>query len=440
MRRPHLLVITTDQQCAEAMSCAGNPWVATPNMDRLAARGLRFTRAYCTQPICSPSRASAATGRWPHQVDSETNKGGLFWNHAIPREQLMGHRFAQAGYRCVWAGKDMAPSDGSRDFDLLCGWGDEQVATTMEDFFADPGEKPFLAVVNFLNPHTICEYANGRAIPEPFPGEPPLLEDCPPLPPNFGIPADEPSLIRIHQAGSPRGYHGQFFDDADWRRYRWAYYRMVEEVDRQVGRVLDALDANALAEETLIWFCSDHGDGCGAHRWNQKQLLYQESIHIPVILAGPSVPAGATDEHLVSWGLDMLPTLADAGGVEPDPDWTGRSLLELARDPASDWRHQLVVETALNHEIDAKAWRRNRGRCLLTDDGWKYTSWSWGRPCESLVDLHSDPGEMVNLATCRAHWPRRDDFRRRLHEHCLATDDPFQVTGYASWSTTERLR
>ena len=129
--RPNLLLVITDQQSAHALSCAGNPWVQTPNMDRLAARGTRFDRAYCSYPLCSPSRASQMAGRLPHEIGVNGNQGCFFWYHDIFDDVFLGHYFAAVGYECVWAGKDMPPEDESRVFRLLCPWGDVMVVEMM---------------------------------------------------------------------------------------------------------------------------------------------------------------------------------------------------------------------------------------------------------------------------------------------------------------------
>ncbi len=432
----NILVIITDQQTHHAMSCTGNPWLHTPAMDDLNRRGTRFDRAYCTYPLCSPARASHMTGRYPHEVGVYGNRGRPFWKEDIPREAFMGHPFARAGYRCVWAGKDMAPADGSRDFELLCPWGDVQTADHVCDFLRGAHDRPFLAVTNFVNPHNICEWARAMPLWEGGIGEPPPERNLPPLPINHAVDPYEPEIIRVAQDLGQRIYLPQHYTPLQWREYLWAYYRLVELVDAQLGRILEALDAADLAEETLVVFMSDHGDGTAAHGWNQKQTLYEEVIRVPLILAGPGVEAGGVRSELVSTGLDLFPTCCDAAGIETPADLRGGSLLELTgASPAADWRDAVFVETAMNPEIgdDEKSQKRNMGRAVITER-WKYSAWKWGRNREHLVDLAGDPGEMVNLAASRRYDPQRDEMRRRLDDWGRATGDPFQVPGHETLS------
>ena len=435
----NILLLITDQQTAHAMSCAGNAWLHTPAMDRLAARGTRFDRAYCAQPLCTPSRAAMFTGCYPHQVDATVNAGKFFWGHDIPLEALMGHHLSRAGYRCVYAGKDMPPADGSRDFELLCGWGDEQTADHLVRFLREDHEQPFLAVGTFVNPHNICEWASGRSMPEGDVGEPPPTLDLPPLPANHAPPPYEPQIIREHQQQGRRIYVRDDFGEENWRRYLWAYYRMVEMVDRQIGRVLDALEQTGLADSTTVIFASDHGDGAAAHQWNQKMVLYEESIRVPLILAGPGIASGQVDHRLVNFGIDCLPTLCDVAGAAPSEQMEGRSLLSSADGP-SGWRDHIVVQTALNAENGSDNPQRNRGRSLIAVDGWKYTVYERGWHRETLVDLNSDPGEMVNLAVCRPYAERMTAMRAALADWCRRTGDPFRVPGHDAPTPEDRLR
>ncbi|MFW5732547.1 MAG: sulfatase [Planctomycetota bacterium] len=436
--KTNILLIITDQQTHGAMSCAGNDWLHTPGMDRLSERGTRFTRAYCTFPLCSPVRASHMTGRYPHEVDTPNNLGKHFWAHDIPRESLMGHIFSQAGYRCVWAGKDNPPADGSRDFEVLCSHGDVKVGDRMTEFLQDPGDKPWLASVNFVNPHNICEFARGATLFEGGVGPEPKTEEMPPLPANHAVPPYEPEIIREMQQRGVENHLPRNYTPDHWRRYIWAYYRMVELVDRQVARIVDALDKSGQADNTLVWFMGDHGDGCAAHQWNQKRVFYEEVIRVPTILAGPGVTSGAVNDRLVSTGLDVLPTCCAAAGIPlPADDLEGRSLLELADgEPAQPWRDAVFVESCAdpesggNSEADKRrVGKRNMGRAIVTER-WKYSAWKWGHNREQLIDLANDPGEMQNLAVVARHRDTLAEMRRRLHEWTQRTSDPFMVPGY----------
>lgn len=453
-KRPNILWLITDQQTASAMSCAGKRWVSTPGMDRIAARGVRFDRAYCTYPLCTPSRGSLLTGQYPHQIDCNSNtaaKGGqFFWYRDFPREHTLTHYLSRNGYHCVWAGKDMPPEDGSCGVDLLCPWGDVQVGDRLVEFLKGRHEKPFMAVGAFLNPHNICEWARQCTLYEGDVGEPPALDALPPLPSNHAIAPQSPEMIYVVQqdAKSTYGLHPRGVTEEEWRQYVWAYYRMVEMVDAQVVRVLDAMEESGLADNTLVIFTSDHGDGCASHKWNQKMALYEEIIRVPMLIAGPGVGAGLVDgNHLVSNGLDTFPTVCEAAGLPVPPHVEGRSILPLCGRgcTSADWREHLVVETALSSELPGVNPEKYAGRTLVTRD-MKYSVYRWGRHREQLVDLVTDPGEMRNLAGDPAYRETLVDMRRRLHEWTRKIGDTYEVPGHvvlspgAGWNEQEAIR
>jgi choline-sulfatase len=418
-----------------AMSCAGNLDLHTPAMDALAARGVRFTRAYCSYPLCSPSRASLQTGRYPHQVNCNANRGH-FWDDLPPTTPVLGQGLAEVGYNCAWAGKDW-PQDGQSPFRVLCRWGDRRTATHASAFIRAAGDRPFLLVANFVNPHNICEFARDETLYEgPLDFEP-ETEAMPSLPANFAIPPHEPAIIRVAQRQGHRMYQPRNYTPDEWRRYRWAYYRMVEKVDAQLGRVLAALEESGHRDDTLVILTSDHGDGCGAHQWNQKMVLYEEVVRVPLIVAGPGVQHDAVESRLIEAGLDILPTCQEAAGV-PIPDGVeGRSLLPLCRGDRPDaWRDAAFVETSLDIDMEGRKPQRDRGRAVITERH-KYTVWAWGKHREYLVDLAADPGEMVNLAVNRRYHSLRGDMRRRLYDWCQRTGDTFCVPGHEVLSPEE---
>lgn len=432
--RPNILFIFTDQQTAEAMSGAGNGDLQTPAMDRLATEGVRFERAYCAQPLCTPSRASLFTGLMPHQTGAPRNEMPIA-EHLRPRE--MGNLFAAAGYECAYGGKWHVPGltiqdgHGFRRISPAVSQrpnldgGDDHLVEACKAFLREPRgrDRPFLLVASFDNPHNICEYAKGRNLPQGSIPPAPPVEACPALPANFGVPAHEPEAIRFEQSAAPDIYPTAAYTADDWRRYRWAYCRLVEKVDGLIGQVLGVLEETGRKGSTLVVFSSDHGDGQGAHQWSQKCVLYEESVRVPLIVRAPSSAHGGfvDREHLVSNGLDLLPTLCDYAGIEPPPGLEGRSLRPLVEgDPSAPWRDELVTETV----FDGDRGRATRGRMLRTRR-YKYVVYHWGRFREQLFDLDRDPGEMVNLAAAPSHADVLNDHRRRLADWCRRTgDDP----------------
>jgi arylsulfatase A-like enzyme len=176
------------------------------------------------------------------------------------------------------------------------------------------------------------------------------------------------------------------WDERRWRLHRWAYHRLTERVDTQIGRVLDGLRAGGQWENTLVVFTSDHGDMDAAHRMEHKTAFYEEAAHIPLILSWPGVIApGTMDAGIVSNGLDLLPTLCDYAGVDTPIDIAGQSLRPLAKGHHTGvWRTALPVESEL-------------GRMIVTER-YKYMRYDTGENAEQLIDLVADPGEMRNAA------------------------------------------
>ncbi len=425
MNRPNILLILTDQQSASMMSCTGNPNLRTPAMDQLAADGVRFESAYCTQPLCIPQRCSLFTGLMPHETGVTFNVNG----DQLRRFPMMGRIFSDAGYDTGYSGKwhlNLEVADHEhhgirRTSNIRNNGADAGIAQDLRDFLALERSCPFLFVASFNNPHNICEAARGKELAEGEIGEA-SPEQHPELPGNFGPPDDEPSVIRDAQE---RGRGGQYptadWDEARWRRYRWQYARLVEQVDRRIGDALAALKESGQADNTLVVFTSDHGDGNGAHRWNQKQVLYEEVVRIPFIVSGPLVdtPGHVDDRHLVSMGLDLIPTLCDYAGIPAPASLRGRSLRPLIGRSNAPWRDHLVIETEFG--TFGKPYGI-LGRCVRTAR-YKYMVYSEGDPREHLADLEMDPGEMCNLAADPVHAAELGRLRTLLRDWTRDTGD-----------------
>jgi arylsulfatase A-like enzyme len=404
-QRLNVLFIFTDQQTLNAMSCAGNRWCNTPHLDALATRGVRFTKSFCTGPVCGPSRSSLVTSRMPHETGVVFN--GQSPDQAIPN---LGQIFRAAGYTTLWAGKWHLPDSypkGREDipgFDNLAvpfgargragGLGDHTDAYIASDAefllrwdLAKVG-KPWLLAISLHNPHDICEWITRPPLPHAN------LDRYPPLPANAGPSRDEAAFVAAARATGSSGKEitsSAAWDDAQWRAYLAAYYHMTEQVDRCVGRILQALADGGWAERTLVVFTSDHGEGCAAHRWVAKNSFYEESIQVPFLISLPGrIPQGRVEERALVSGLDVLPTICDYAGVAAPAVVRGRSLRAVIEDPAVDGRTAVVAEVAHRERV-SKAERF--GRMVRTAD-WKYTCYSDGS--QELYELREDPGEMRN--------------------------------------------
>jgi arylsulfatase A-like enzyme len=299
----------------------------------------------------------------------------------------------------------------------------DQLPGACLEFIKQKRDKPFFAVASFINPHDICYahkehigkgsrarvkdlYQEAMAMP---------LDKLPPLPDNYGIQEGEPSGIQAKlstRATTPSLTMRNEYDEKAWRINRYIYHRLTERVDGEIGKILDGLKQAGLDDNTLIIFTSDHGNMDASHRLPSKSFPYEESVGIPFIMKYKGhIPAGQVDdEHLVSSGLDILPTICDYAGVEIPEHLIGKSLRPVAEGkPVTDWREYVVSE-------DAK-WR------MLRSEKYKYTTFSDPTSKESLVDLKKDPGEMRNLVDHPEYKKILQDHRKLLAEWSESTGD-----------------
>ncbi len=429
-QRPNILYIMTDQQCAEALSAAGCRDVRTPAIDSIARRGVRFTEAYTSNPLCVPARTSMLTGLMPHQ-------NGVTYNTLqvpVIASTFMGKLLSDAGYDCGYFGKWHVPvpvtETERHGFSTIAHTAPNGVDSLIPDasieFLKRSRTKPFLLVSSFVNPHDICEWARGTKGKDGPYVEAPSPAECPQLPANFAIPDHEPDVIRQVQAQDTANYPTRGWSDDRWRQYRFAYYRLIERVDAQIALILNTLRETGQDRNTVIIFASDHGDGNAAHRWNQKQVLYEEPVRVPFIVAAPGSPAAGrvNSRHLVASCLDLIPTMCDYAGIAVLSALQGRSLRALAggRMPKT-WREELVAETEFCTFNKSSG---IHGR-LLRSGSLKYIAYSEGRLREQLFDLRRDRGEMNNLVVSAAYQGQLEACRRKLEAWCENTGDRFTL-------------
>jgi choline-sulfatase len=407
--KPNVVFIMTDQQFADAMSCRmGKEFIKTPAMDSLAQNGVLFTRAYTTNPLCMPARNAIFTGRYPHETGVTKNANAKY---DFPDT---GTYFKKAGYQTAYFGKRHLCFKVEDSFPITNG-GQHDVPTTelATEFLSRKHELPFLLVVSFMNPHNVCELARGQKLPDGPIGEAPPTDQCPPVPANLAPQLNEPDTMTIMRKGyhaSPTFPVGTFTPD-QWRQLRWGYYRLIEKVDAQIGTVLAALRKAGLEENTLVVFTSDHGECAGAHGFNQKTVLYEESVRVPLIVSLKGRTKAGTCDKLVNTGIDLLPTLLEFAGAAVPKELSGRSLRPLVLgEPVNEWRDHIVVEDHMDQAASIGPFRPAAEGRMVLSVRYKYCVYSRGEQRESLVDLESDPGETKNLAGDPA-------FRKVLIEH-----------------------
>jgi arylsulfatase A-like enzyme len=289
---------------------------------------------------------------------------------------------------------------------------DEATMNVVIEFLKRKHDKPYYLVVSFINPHDICQLAGETS---------PLLDEVwkkyqpsadaklPPLPANFGKGGD---------ASGPRGAKHAEWDENHWQRYRYAYYRMVEDVDQQVGRVVDTLRQVGQEDQTLILFTSDHGEGLGSHRWTGKMMFYEEEAAVPLIVSwkGVTPPKRLDREHLVST-LDVLPTLCDYAGIQPPPSLRGASLRGVIEKPSQPGHEFAVSEMA-----GASAGRAGRSFMVRTRQ-FKYMVFPGDQQAERFFDLQADPLETKNLVEDNALASEVERHRRLLAQWKKTTEE-----------------
>jgi choline-sulfatase len=358
----------------------------------------------------------------------------------------MGTYFRGAGYTTAYSGKwhiclDEKDPD-THGFEILDSRirrappeednYDARVAHAAVKFLERKHDQPFLLVVSLLNPHNICEWARRGAgrVQRLSCGEigtPPAADQLPPAPANLAPPKNEPDgmtfMRRAYQVEDGRSPVGNFTAE-DWRKQRWGYYRMVEKVDGEIARVLDALKRADAEEDTLVIFTSDHGECAGAHQFNQKTVFYEESVRIPLIISWKGNTTSGTSHKLVNTGIDLLPTMMACAGIEQSARLPGRNLLPLALGQhVGPWRQYLVSQNNMAQTGQVDGIKPTMEGRMVRTDRYKYCIYAHGIRREALYDMQQDPLETVNLAGDSQYQQVVVEHRRLLREFAKAHND-----------------
>ena len=396
--RPNFLLLVADQLGLDAVSAHGCPDVHTPNIDRLVRRGVTFLESHSTNPVCSPARSSLFTGRMP--VETGVISNGRPIHSSIPN---MGQWLGQAGYETVYCGKWHLPHGypneipGFRVLPVGGGQGDlvdTVVSRTCEAYLKNRSrQNPFLLVASLLQPHDICYWAiKGKTLVPEVLTFPHIADQLPELPPNHN--SRPPAPAKLDRLSYKR------FSESQWRYYIYVYYRQVEMLDADVGRILDALEDSGQADDTIVILTADHGEGRGRHRHVQKWYPYEESVKVPMILSSPGrIAENHRDStHLIS-GLDVMSTVCECARIKPPPT-PGKSLLPLLENRAVPWREFVASE----HHIIGRMIRTSRFKYVHYQDD----------PVEQLFDMQADPWETKNLYDDSQYADVLQDHRKLL--------------------------
>jgi choline-sulfatase len=288
-------------------------------------------------------------------------------------------------------------------------------------------DKPFLLLVSFCNPHNICEWARGSKLPDRSVGTPPSADQCPPLRSNHLPTQNETDIMQLMRTSyqASRVFPVSGFTDDKWRQYIWAYYRMIERVDGQIGQIVKKVRESGLDQNTIIVFMSDHGDCQGAHKWNQKTVFFEEAAKVPLVISFKGAKPMKSD-YFAQTGIDLMPTLCDLAGISFSKNYPGVSLKPLLYQNNQMPKRDYVVVSDRFDQGEAINGRvpQPEGRMLRTKQ-FKYWIYDEGEQRETLYDLQHDPGEMVNLAGNPRYNSELLNCRRQLAEWAKENKDAF---------------
>lgn len=418
-RPPNVLFIMSDD-LACMLGSYGHGEMKTPNIDKLASRGVLFEKAYCQYPLCNPSRASLMTGRRPETTRVWDNRA--HFRQALPNVVTLPELFKKHGYFSARVGKiyhyGVPGQIGTDGMDDLQSWNlvinpkgrdkddekkvinytpengnlgaalawmsaegadeeqtDGKIATEVIRLIEQHKGQPFFIAAGFFRPHVpviapskyFDLYPFKKVLLPDYPAA--HLQDIPPMafnvrPANYGL---EPEKLRQFKRG---------------------YMASVSFMDAQVGRLLDTLERLKLDENTVVIFISDHGWLLGEHSQWQKQSLFEESARVPMIIYSPKARANGSRSPRVVELLDIYPTVAELCGLALPAGLEGQSLLPLLNFPIAKWNKPALTEVTGRNRV---------GRSVRTER-WRYTEWEGGKAGVELYDHWFDPKELKNLA------------------------------------------
>jgi len=428
-----LFVISDDLR--PTLGCYGNTIIRTPNIDGLAARGVRFDRAYAQYPLCNPSRTSLLTGRYPTQTGVMDNNTNFRVQH--PDYITLPQYFKKNGYVTLRSGKvfhggidDMVswteggePTDpaiterGSQPRQAVGrgrasasdrivtlegngeSHGDYKTATRAIRYLEKYKDQPFFLAVGFVKPHS----------PPTAPKKYFDLYDPAkmPLPPDFATrPAAPPGFpeISIPKRNADL-FIGRDASPAEAREMIRAYYASVSFMDEQVGRVLATLDELGLRDNTIVVFWGDHGYHLGEKgKWSKAYSLFEVGLRVPLIIARPGAKAEVSERPVQL--LDMYPTLAELCGLPRAQGNEGHSLVSLLRNPQANWQHSAFGMTLYQGKL---------GKSVRTEQ-WHYVEWDSGKAGAMLFDHSNDPVELRNLAADPLYKNTVQEMKKLLHQ------------------------
>lgn len=441
----NILLIHSDQHRYDCLRAHGLREVHTPNLDRLAREGVRFTRAYSTIPICTPARASLLTGTWPTTHGCFNIPTSEIDRAARPELPTIFQLLKAHGYRTSWVGKyhgelptpQPGPTDGVDQF--ISTWNYREhcrlnhipLPPSRHGLFGDenttqPADQTTLAWQADLVTHLL---GDGTDLTPRFirwdPPEPHL-----PCQPHTDFASLYPPASIPPWPSFPDSLHGKpgilrrqrrIWGLENWSWDQWApvvrlYLGIISELDHHIGRVLAHLDATGLASRTLVIYTTDHGDFCGGHGLMDKHFCFYEDIaHIPLLLRWPGrLAPGSTCDAFASGAIDTARTILTAAGIAPPPTFVGQDLAALATNSLSP--RPFAFAQYFGTESGSYSCR------MIRDQRYKFIYHPVGELHE-LYDLEADPGELTNLIHDPAHQPIASRLQAQLWDEMKACGD-----------------
>lgn len=428
--KPNILLILVDQDRYPVHTPALN----RPNLDRLKNTGVVFTDNYCSYPLCSPSRSTIMTGRYPHQVGVLTNIDFFAHNPTLdPDIPNIGKVFSGAGYETAYFGKwhlthhsHLGQAMKRYGFDMMeisneaIAYGSD--ARTCEKAARwirrqRDGKKPWLCITAPINPHDICfpqlRSSYGK-IPD-YPVSMPLnfIDDAGKIYPPFADYLRSISASKMLQ-----------HSEADWISYLRYYCFLTELVDKHIGIMLEALDESGQIENTVVVYTADHGEMGGSHGLiNKSTAMYEEQVHIPFVMSRLSNNAGGAMYDGLTSNIDIVPTLCGIAGIKWPVDALREAPLQgVDLSPVLDGKElnkrDTIFITGMGELELVPPWRGLRAR--------NYAYWHYIDGTEFMFDLAKDPGEVNNLANDPDHKDLKLEFRDKVRKFRIQTIDPFR--------------
>jgi arylsulfatase A-like enzyme len=440
--RPNILFIMSDDHAAHALSCYGSKVNTTPQLDRLAKEGTRFENAFVTNSICTPTRAVLLTGKYSHA------NGVPVFNRFDGSQQTVSKLLQAAGYHTGMIGKWHLGSDptGFDRWIILPGQGiyhDPQflapgVRLTIQGHCSDvtgnlgiefmetrPKDKPFFLMLHYKAPHRAWEPAErhrqqwkDKTVPEPATlfddyatrpaalpeNEQTVAKDLTRRDLKLEPPAElkgparqkwlgaKPTEVEVTLAdGTKTKLTGRELVKWKYQRYMQDYLACVQGVDESVGQVLDYLEKSDLAKNTIVFYTADNGFYLGDMGMYDKRFMYEPGLHVPLLVRGPEIKAGAVTD-LFSLDVDLAPTFLDFAGAKVPADMQGRSLVPVLRgEKPADWR------TAMYYRYYHDPGHHNTRAHLGVRSATHKLIHFWKKDAYELYDLQADPNEQKNL-------------------------------------------